>query len=71
MFANFMDNPDIKLEDLESIITDGFRHKEDKENFEKVKLLDFLYCQTIAEKIIEFDKKYNEHHSASEPGEKE
>ena len=43
----------------------------EKENFEKAKLLDFLYCQTIAEKIIEFDKKYNEHHSASEPGEKE
>ena len=71
LFANFLGNPDIKLEDLESIISDGFRHKEDKEKFEKVKLLDFLYCQTIAEKIIDFDKKYNEYHSASEPGEKE
>ena len=71
LFANFLDNPDVKLEDLHSIIVEGFRHREDKEKFEKVRLLDFLYSQTIAEKIIDFDKKYSEFHSSSEPGEKE
>lgn len=71
LFANFLDNPDIKLEDLHPIIVEGFRNRADKEKFEKVRLLDFLYSQTIAEKIIEFDKKYNEFHSSSEPGEKE
>ena len=59
------------MEDIHSIISEGFRNKSDEENYKKVKLLDFLYCQTIAETIIEFDKKYNEFHSSSEPGEKE
>ena len=71
LFVSFLDNPDIKLEDIYPIIKEGFRNKEDKEQYEKASLLDFLYCQTIAEKIIEFDKKYNEFHSSSEPGEKE
>ena len=71
IFANFLDNPEIKLEDIHPIISEGFRNKSDEENYKKVKLLDFLYCQTIAETIIEFDKKFNEFHSSSEPGEKE
>ncbi len=71
LFANFLDNPDVKLEDIYPMIKEGFRNREDKEAFEKVRLLDFLYSQTVAERIIDFDKKYAEHHSSSEPGEKE
>ena len=67
IFASVLGNPDIKLEDLHAIIREGFKNKEDEVNYEKARLLDFMYSNTIVDAIIEFDQKYNEYHASKQP----
>ncbi len=68
ILAKMVKKPDFVLEDLSAIISDGFRkRKEDPEAYEHARLLDFIYWQLGIEKIVEFDKKYNEKYFGSQP----
>ena len=70
LLSRMVDKPDLTLEDLSDIISDGFKNKkENPEAYEQAKLLDFIYWQLGIEQIVEFDKKYYEKHSGSQPGE--
>ena len=59
------------LEDIYPMIRNGFSNKAKCDDFERIKTLDFLYNQTIADDIIEFDKKYEEVHSTKQPNKNE
>ena len=72
ILSQFIGKPDLKLEDLSEIISAGFKKiKEDPEAYENARTLDFIYCQLGIEDIIEFDKKYNEKHAGTQPGNNE
>ena len=72
LMAKMIGKPDLVLEDVSSIVSEGFkRKKEDPDAYEFARLLDFIYWQLGIENIVEFDKKYAEKQSKNQPGSEE
>ena len=71
IFADLLDNPEIKLEDLYPMIVEGLRHREDEEKLSQIRFIDFAYAQFRIEEIINFDKNYEKRKEATQFGEGE
>lgn len=72
LLADIVGKPDLVLEDLSAIISKGFKNKkENPEEYEQARLLDFIYWQFGIDLIVDFDKKYSEKQSDSQPGDTE
>lgn len=70
LLSKIVGKPDLTLEEFIEIISEGFKNKkEDPEAFERARTLDFICWQLGIEKIVDFDKKYNEKLMGSQPGE--
>lgn len=67
IFADILDNPSIKLEDIYPMIVEGLKDKENKEKFNFAKFLDFAYSQFLIDEIIKFEKEYADLVSKKQP----